>query len=53
MFLGAHTTFSTLSFESLALIQEQAYLAAAANLLANVLLGVAAVALGVILGRIF
>ncbi len=51
-FLGAYTTFSTFSFESLALIQERAYLAAGANLLANVLLGLGAVVLGVIIGRI-
>jgi fluoride exporter len=52
-FLGAYTTFSTLSYESLALIQTRAYLAAAANLAGSVLLGMVAVALGVVLGRLF
>lgn len=50
--LGAYTTFSTLTFESLALIQSKAYLAAAANMLGSMVLGMIAVALGVILGRL-
>lgn len=52
-FLGAYTTFSTFSFESLALIQSRAYFAAAANLLGSLLLGMVAVLLGVIVGRLF
>ncbi len=50
--LGAYTTFSTFSYESIVLIQERAYMEAVTNLVANVLLGVAAAALGVIVGRI-
>ncbi len=51
-FLGAYTTFSTYTFESLALIQAGAYLAAAANLLGSMGLGMVAVMLGAILGRL-
>lgn len=51
-FLGAYTTFSTFSFESLALIQERSYLAAAANMVGSVALSVLAVTLGVLIGRI-
>ncbi len=51
--LGAYTTFSTFTFESLALIQDRAYLAATANLLGSVLLGLLAVVAGVAIGRSF
>ncbi|MHB1415934.1 MAG: fluoride efflux transporter FluC, partial [Chloroflexota bacterium] len=50
-FLGAYTTFSTFSFESLALLEARAYAAATANVLGNLLLAVLAVTLGVVLGR--
>ena len=50
-FLGAYTTFSTFAFESLVLIEDRAYLVAVANLLGNVVLGLIAVALGVVIGR--
>lgn len=51
-FVGAYTTFSTYTFESLALLQARAYLLAAANLIGSVVLGMLAVTLGVILGRL-
>ena len=44
--LGAFTTFSTFGYETLELVREVRYGAAAASILANVLLGLAAVALG-------
>lgn len=52
-FLGAYTTFSTFTFESLALIQSRSYLLASANLAGSVVLGMIAVLAGVIIGRIF
>ncbi len=51
-FLGAYTTFSTFTFETLALLQSRAYLFAAANLLGSMLLGLVAVTLGVVVGRL-
>lgn len=51
-FLGAYTTFSTFTFESLALLQTRAYLFAAGNLAGSLLLGMVAVALGVVVGRL-
>ncbi|MDA8217488.1 MAG: fluoride efflux transporter CrcB [Dehalococcoidales bacterium] len=50
-FLGAYTTFSTFSFESLALLEARAYTAATANVLGNLLLAGLAVTLGVVFGR--
>ena len=51
-FLGAYTTFSTFTFESLALLQSRAYLLAATNLVGSLVLGMVAVTLGVIVGRL-
>ncbi len=51
-FLGAYTTFSTFTFETLALLQARAYLLATANLLGSLLLGMIAVMLGVAIGRL-
>lgn len=51
-FLGAYTTFSTFTFESVALLQSRAYLLAATNLFGSLFLGVLAVMLGVIVGRL-
>lgn len=51
-FLGAYTTFSTFTYESLALIQTRAYLQAALNLGGSVALGMLGVALGTIVGRV-
>jgi CrcB protein len=50
-FLGAYTTFSTFSYESLALLESRAYLAAAANVGFSVVLSLVAVVLGSALGR--
>lgn len=51
-FLGAYTTFSTFAFESLALIESRAFMAAAANMVASVLVSMVAVTAGVIVGRL-
>ncbi|MHB1004240.1 MAG: fluoride efflux transporter CrcB [Chloroflexota bacterium] len=51
-FLGAYTTFSSYAFESLSLIETRAYLAAVANLVGNVVLGMLAVVFGATLARL-
>ena len=51
-FLGASTTFSTLSFESSRLLADGAVWLAAANLLGSCAAGLAAVYLGVVAGRV-
>lgn len=51
-FLGAYTTFSTFSLETVKLIQDGSGLAALANVAANVGFGLVAVAAGVILGKL-
>ena len=51
-FLGAYTTFSTFAFESVALMETRALVFAAANLVGSVLLGIAAVILGIIIARV-
>jgi len=50
-FLGAYTTFSTLSFESYRLLEDGARLTALANLVGSVAVGLVAVYAGVSLGR--
>ena len=50
-FLGAFTTFSTFSYETLGFIDEGAWLMASANVLANVVPGIIAVFLGMLLSR--
>lgn len=50
-FLGAYTTFSTFSYESFNLIFKGQWGAGLLNLLGSTLLGVAAVGLGVYLGK--
>ena len=50
-FLGAYTTFSTFTYESLALLEVRAYGAAAANVVGSVAVGLIAVGLGAALGR--
>lgn len=51
-FLGAYTTFSTFSFETLSLLQQRAFLLAVANMVGSVVLGQIAVLAGVILARL-
>jgi CrcB protein len=51
-FLGAYATFSTFSFESLALIQERSYLLAIANAVGSVVLGLIATLVGAIVARL-
>lgn len=50
-FLGAYTTFSTLSFESYRLLEDGAVGLAVANVLGSCTAGLGAVYLGVVLGR--
>jgi CrcB protein len=50
-FLGAYTTFSTLSFETYRLAADRALGLAAANMLGSCAAGLAAVYVGVVLGR--
>jgi CrcB protein len=50
-FLGAYTTFSTFAFETVRLAEDGALLLAAANVVASVGAGLAAVVVGVWLGR--
>jgi fluoride exporter len=50
-FLGAYTTFSTLSFETFRLIEDSAYLLAAANAVGSLVAGLAAIYAGVVVGR--
>ncbi|HEY2543800.1 MAG TPA: fluoride efflux transporter CrcB [Gaiellaceae bacterium] len=50
-FLGAYTTFSTLSFETYRLTEDGALGVAAANAFGSLAAGLAAVYLGVVLGR--
>jgi len=50
-FLGAYTTFSTLSFETYRLMEDGSYLMAALNAFGSLTAGMVAVFGGVILGR--
>jgi CrcB protein len=50
-FLGAYTTFSTLMLESWRLLESGQNVAAVANLVGSVALGVVAVAAGLLIGR--
>jgi CrcB protein len=50
-FLGAYTTFSTLMFETYRLAEDRALALAAANVVASSAAGLAAVYLGVVVGR--
>lgn len=51
-FLGAYTTFSTLSFETFRLLEDGAYLLGALNALGSLAAGLVAIYVGVVLGRI-
>lgn len=50
-FLGAYTTFSTFSLETLRLIENKAYLLAGLNSVGGVVLGLVAIYAGVLIGR--
>jgi fluoride exporter len=50
-FLGAYTTFSTLSFETYRLLEDRAYGLAAANAFGSLAAGLLAVYLGVVAAR--
>ena len=50
--LGAFTTFSTFSFETLSLLQDKLYLKALINILLSVFLGLVAVWIGIITARL-
>jgi fluoride exporter len=50
-FVGAYTTFSTFSFETLRLIEDGALRTAAVNVVATLVLGLIAVWVGMTLGR--
>lgn len=50
-FLGAYTTFSTLSLETFRLIEDGAYFYGLLNALGSLAVGLAAVWLGVVVGR--
>jgi len=51
-FLGAYTTFSTLSLETFRLIEDGAYLLGMANALGSLAAGLVAIYAGVVLGRV-
>jgi CrcB protein len=50
-FLGAYTTFSTLTFETYRLLEDRAIALAALNLLGSCAVGLTALYLGIVLGR--
>ena len=50
-FIGAYTTFSTYMLESWGLVESGSYAPAFANLAGSVLVGLIAVALGLVIGR--
>lgn len=52
-FLGAFTTFSTFSFETLALLQSELYSSAFLNILLSVIVGIFAVWAGIVLAKLF
>ena len=52
-FLGGYTTFSTFSFESLALIQNGYWLLSLLNMIGSVVLGLGATLCGIALARLF
>lgn len=51
-FIGAYTTFSTLSLETWQLIDHSSFLYAATNVFVSVVLGLAFVYLGIVVGRL-
>jgi CrcB protein len=51
-FIGAYTTFSTLTLESWRLVEDGSYVAAFANIGGSMVLGMIAVVAGLVLGRL-
>ena len=51
-FIGAYTTFSTLTLESWRLVQDGSYVAAFANIGGSIVLGMLAVVAGLAIGRL-
>lgn len=51
-FIGAYTTFSTLTLETLQLLESSSFLLAAANILSSAILGLLFVYFGTIIGRL-
>jgi fluoride exporter len=51
-FVGAYTTFSTLTLETFRLVEEGSFLLAGVNALGSLALGLIAVYMGVVLGRL-
>ncbi|HMA58728.1 MAG TPA: fluoride efflux transporter CrcB [Halanaerobiales bacterium] len=50
-FLGAFTTFSTFSYETMVLLEEKSFLMAGINIFGNLTLGILAVLIGIIAGK--
>ena len=50
-FIGAYTTFSTLALESWRLIEDGSYALGLVNLVGSIVLGIVAVAAGLVIGR--
>jgi len=50
-FLGAFTTFSTFSFETVMLLEDKSFLIAGLNIVSNLFAGILAVMLGIFLTR--
>ena len=50
-FVGAYTTFSTFSFETVRLLEDGAYTTAALNVIATLAVGLVAVWVGMSVGR--
>ena len=50
--IGGYTTFSTFSFETISLIESGESIKATANILANLLFGIGAAYLGILMGKI-
>jgi CrcB protein len=51
-FLGAYTTFSTLTLETFRLVEEGSIGLAGANVIGSLAIGLVAVYIGVVLGRL-
>jgi CrcB protein len=51
-FIGAYTTFSTLTLETWRLVEAGSYLIAVANIAGSLVLGLAAVVAGLLIGRL-